>query len=76
MMKVTYIGDGRLDSVFSFPGGKLRRGESLTFNRLPAWLDGANPGAFLLDGKPYVKPKPPKPAAKPDSKPAPKENHG
>lgn len=75
-MKIQFIGDGTASKqTFCYPGGTLEKWQSITATELPGWLSQAAPGTFLIDGKLLGKQatKPPRPAAKPEIKPAAKE---
>lgn len=68
-MKIQYIGNGTpAPQVLSFPGGSIRKWQTMTVAAIPPWVASAPAGTFLVDGKlnpgpsaeKPAKPKPPK----------------
>jgi len=52
-MKIQYIGDGTpAPQVLSFPGGSIRKGQTLTVAAIPPWVASAPAGTFLVDENP------------------------
>lgn len=80
-MKIQYVGDGTPSyQSFTYPGGRLVKWQTFTTSNIPAWVETATPGTFLVDGKPNpgpVKPKPePKKPAEPKAKPGKDKTNG
>lgn len=71
-MKIQYIGDGTpAPQVLSFPGGKMRKWQSMTVAKIPPWVETAPARSFLVDGQVYpglTKSRPEKPIPDPANK--------
>ena len=53
-MKIQYIGDGSpAPQVLSFPGGMIRKWQTMTVAKIPPWVETAPAGSFLVDGQVY-----------------------
>ena len=64
--KITFVGDEwarrqGLKQVHYAPWGRLERDQSIVLAAIPESCKGTKKHQFLVDGKPYVAPKPEKP---------------